>query len=234
MFSSLTFTDGLDALYRPLKEGTIFQNPVSHMYAVFSYDGMVRGSQWTALWYRNGELVHYETLPWDGDTGGLGYTDWQPPPEEWLPGLYEVQIFTGLTWKVSGTFTVEGDAPTPRADRYTHPDANTYADADTHTHTTLPTRHAHTPSAHPSPLHQPDTNAEPHPLPHARTPVTPSITPQSTRTRAHPHHPLKQGTIRYSLPYTYRRGFITWAIWLATVALFSSKPRYRRAGFLHR
>ena len=113
IFSPLVFSDGLDSLYRPLKPGEIFQNPIGHMYAIFSYDGMVVGSQWTALWYRNGELVHYETIPWNGGSGGLGYTDWGPDPSEWHAGIYQVQIFVGLDWKVAGTFTIEGEPPTP-------------------------------------------------------------------------------------------------------------------------
>jgi hypothetical protein len=112
VFSQLIFTQGINKdTYQPLKPGTLFRNPVGHVYALFSYDGMVEKSQWTALWYRSGELVFYETKPWDGGSGGFGYTDWNPPPYEWLPGEYEVQIFTGLLWKVAGKFTVEGEAP---------------------------------------------------------------------------------------------------------------------------
>jgi type VI secretion system secreted protein VgrG len=113
IFSQLTFTDGLDEQYRPLRPGTVFQNPITHMYAVFSYDRMLDGAQWTALWYRGEELVHYESIPWNGGSGGLGFTDWEPDPSEWYPDEYEVQIFVGLQWKVSGQFIVEGDPPTP-------------------------------------------------------------------------------------------------------------------------
>jgi hypothetical protein len=133
VFSQLTFTDGLDDEYRPLRPGTLFQNPIQHMYAVFSYDGMVIGAQWTALWYRGEELVHYETIPWNGGSGGLGYTDWAPDPSEWTPNEYEVQIFVGLDWKVSGRFTVEGEPPTPA------PSATPTASA-TPTRTLTPTR----------------------------------------------------------------------------------------------
>ncbi len=113
VFSDFTFTDGLDEQYRPLKPGEVFQNPISHMYAVFSYDQMVVGSQWTALWYRGDELVHYETIPWNGGSGGLGYTDWAPDPSEWLADEYEVQIFVGTIFRKSGRFLVEGEPPTP-------------------------------------------------------------------------------------------------------------------------
>lgn len=116
IFSDLVFTEGIDEeTYEPLNPGEVFENPLGHMYALFSYDGMLDGSQWTAIWYRNGELVHWESQPWDGGTGGLGYTDWDAQPSDWQPGDYEVQIFVGVQWKVAGTFTVEGEAPTPVA-----------------------------------------------------------------------------------------------------------------------
>ena len=115
VFSPLEFSQGIDALYRPLNPGFEFANPVGHLYAVFSYDGMVNGVQWTALWYRNGELVHFETKPWDGSTGGFGYSDWEPDSIEWLPGLYQVQMFVGLEWKVVGDFSVTGEPPTQTA-----------------------------------------------------------------------------------------------------------------------
>ncbi len=114
VFSPLQFGQELNKeTYELVNPGTVFKNPVGHLYALFSYDGMTDGVQWSALWYNNGELVHFETIPWDGGIGGRGYTDWQPEPWLWKPGLYEVQIFVGLDWFVSGTFTVEGQAPTP-------------------------------------------------------------------------------------------------------------------------
>ena len=198
VFSELSFTDGLDALYRPLNPGEVFQNPIEHMYAVFSYDGMINGSQWTALWYRDGELVHFETLPWDGDTGGLGYTDWEPSPDVWLPGEYEVQIFIGLIWKISGRFIVEGDPPTP-VPSLTPTLTPTQTNTPTPTRTPRPTQ-TPTPSLTPRPsrTYTPvPTNTltrtpydSPTPTPsrtlwptQTRTPITPSITPQPTLTR---------------------------------------------------
>ena len=31
--------------------------------------------------------------------GGFGFTEWEAPASEWLPGTYQVQIFVGLEWK---------------------------------------------------------------------------------------------------------------------------------------
>lgn len=112
VFSPLQFTLNCSNFLN-FEAAAIFQNPIRYMCAVFTYADMVPGSQWTALWFRDGELVHYETIPWDGETGGYGFTDWEAPPEEWLPGNYEVQIFVGLEWKVVGQFLVQGNPPTP-------------------------------------------------------------------------------------------------------------------------
>ena len=87
---------------------TVFFNPVGHVYAGFSYNNMVSGSQWTALWFYQGELIHFETIPWDGVEGGWGYTDWNPSPELWKPGTYLVQIFVGEVYKTASSFNVEG------------------------------------------------------------------------------------------------------------------------------
>lgn len=117
-------TPNPDAVFSPLQFSTVYENfecvapsttfvnPISSMTACFSYNNMLPGVQWTAMWYRDGELVHYETLPWDGTTGGLGYSEWSPPPQEWEPGTYTVQIFVGMEWKVVGQFVVTGEAPT--------------------------------------------------------------------------------------------------------------------------
>jgi hypothetical protein len=112
IYSPLQFANALDSDYLPIDPTTTFQNPVGHLYAQFTYDKMTPGAQWTALWYFGTELVYYETSPWDGGTGGIGYTDWDPEPFLWLAGEYEVQIFVGTAWKTSGRFTVEGQPPT--------------------------------------------------------------------------------------------------------------------------
>ena len=124
LFDSVV-TPNPDAVFSPLQFSTVYENfecvapstnfvnPVRGMTACFSYNNMEPGVQWTALWYRGNELVHYETLPWDGGIGGLGYSDWSPPPEMWLAGTYEIQIFVGEEWKVVGQFIVTGDPNTP-------------------------------------------------------------------------------------------------------------------------
>jgi hypothetical protein len=111
-FSPIIFSEEIDALYRPVRPDTTFTNPIDKIYANYSYAQIVNGVQWTALWYREGELVYFETSAWDGGSGGYGYSDWHPNSSEWLPGNYIVHIFLGLEIKVSANFIVVGDPAT--------------------------------------------------------------------------------------------------------------------------
>lgn len=111
VFSPIRFGLALDENRQAVDPKTEFTNPVGHMYATFSYNLMTNGVQWSALWFRGTELVFFETKPWDGGTGGYGYSDWNPDPSAWLPGDYEVAIFIGYEWKISGRFTVSGNPP---------------------------------------------------------------------------------------------------------------------------
>lgn len=112
VFSPLKFAQKLDDKNLPVDPATTFTLPVGHLYGSFSFDKMRDGAQFSALWYRDTELVYFESFPWKGGTGGYGYTDWNPKPEEWKPGNYHVEIFVGTDWKVTGSFTVSGGSPT--------------------------------------------------------------------------------------------------------------------------
>ena len=176
IFSDLIFSQGIDDdSFQPLNPDTVFQNPVGHMYALFSYDGMVPGSQWTALWYRGTDLVFFETKPWDGGTGGFGFSDWNPEPHEWWAGEYEVQIFTGNIWKVSGRFLIEGQAPTPvptTTPTLTQTSSPTITKTPTTTSTNTPRP---TPTA-PTPTLSPTTT-------NTQLPTATLVTPSPTLTR---------------------------------------------------
>jgi type VI secretion system secreted protein VgrG len=191
VFSELQFTQGIAEDYTPLNPGTLFQNPVGHLFAVFSYDQMVDGVQWTAIWYRDGDIVHYESQPWDGGSGGLGYTDWDPPSSDsWLPGEYHVVIFLGYQWFVSDIFIVEGAPPTPVDTETPEPSASstitatptgvgtvTLTPSATKTRWPSPTV---TITGTPSPTRTPRPTSTPWPT---ITPKTPTTTPLPTQTR---------------------------------------------------
>jgi hypothetical protein len=113
IFSHLSFAQKINDQNQPVDPAVEFANPVGHLYAAFSFDKITAGAQWSALWLRDGTLVYYESYPWNGGSGGYGYTDWNPSSADWLPGNYEVQIFLGAQWMQSGRFKITGQPPSP-------------------------------------------------------------------------------------------------------------------------
>ena len=111
--SDLVFALEMDQQQRPLKAADVFYNPIKEMYVLFHYEGFTQGMQVSVLWWRNNELVYYETGVWQGNDKGFSFfrCDTKESPT-WQPGNYTVQLFTGTTWKASGEFTVEEQPPT--------------------------------------------------------------------------------------------------------------------------
>jgi hypothetical protein len=108
VFTAIQFSTEFDGI-NPINPKTVFEPPIDTMYGGFDYNNTLPGVQWTALWYRSGELVCYETEPWrpEWGTGGIGgYTECSNPIGGWQAGSYQVQIFMGYEWKVVGRFVV--------------------------------------------------------------------------------------------------------------------------------
>ena len=92
--------------------GQEFVNPIDILYGAFTYDFLIDGARWTAIWYRGDDVVCVESKPWDGGTGGYGYTECEPR-SSWQSGEYEVQMFLAEEWKTSTRFSVLADPNTP-------------------------------------------------------------------------------------------------------------------------
>ncbi len=112
VFSPLTFSTKVDENLQAVDPQTVFENPIKEIFATYSYNNMTPGSQWTAVWLRNGEQVCLETHPFAGGTGGFDSANCADPVGGWQPGTYETRIFVGEDWKVVGRFLVEGNPPT--------------------------------------------------------------------------------------------------------------------------
>jgi hypothetical protein len=110
-FSKIQVARRMDSLNRAINPAETFENPIGRLFGAFTYNNLQNGLRWTALWYRGDELVCIETQAWDGDTGGFGFTECEP--ERWLPAEYEIRMFLGERWRVSASFLVEGEPPTP-------------------------------------------------------------------------------------------------------------------------
>jgi hypothetical protein len=112
LFSPVLITDRLNAGNLAVDPREEFDRPPATLYGAFSYENLADGVRWTALWYRGDEIVCYESKPWDGGTGGYGYTECAPAGG-WRVGEYEVQMFAGTQWKVSARFTILSIRTTP-------------------------------------------------------------------------------------------------------------------------
>jgi type VI secretion system secreted protein VgrG len=161
--------------FSPVMDGQLAQNPsarwrnpIRQMYAAFKYSGMTPGAQFTALWFRDGQIVYIDTRPWGGGPSGRSFSLWQPEqPYDLLPGAYEVQFFVGHQYLTSAAFTLTGKPvqPTP----------------------TLTPRPSRTPSFTPTSSRIPSITPTPTPTSTPRptstaTPVPPSKTPSPTST----------------------------------------------------
>lgn len=111
LFSPIEVATRIDSLNRPIQPSVRFSPSVRRLYGAFSYDNLEDGVRWTAIWYAGERVVCIETHPWDGGTGGYGYTECEP--DAWLPGAYEIQIFYGERWMRSARFEIATEGQTP-------------------------------------------------------------------------------------------------------------------------
>lgn len=114
VYSPLRIARILNRSLLPISPAEEFENPITTLYAAFTYDGLQDGVRWTALWYRGAEVVCLETQAWQSGTGGYGFSECAPVGG-WLPGAYEVQMFYAERWVVSARFQVYGTPPTRTA-----------------------------------------------------------------------------------------------------------------------
>jgi len=106
VFSPVLVSPRIDSFNQAINPQDDFNLPQGRLFGAFSYNNLQDGVRWTAIWYFQDEIVCLETLPWDGGSGGYGYTECEP--EQWLPGRYDIQLFFGEEWKVSTYFEVLG------------------------------------------------------------------------------------------------------------------------------
>jgi hypothetical protein len=111
VLSPILVTTELTGFNIPIDPAESYDNPVGRLYGAFSYDHMTDGVRWIAFWYLGDEVICFETNPWDGGTGGYGYTECLPE-DGWPEGEYEIQIFIGTEWEVSTRFSIRGQPPT--------------------------------------------------------------------------------------------------------------------------
>jgi hypothetical protein len=102
--SEIEVTRELGLFNQPIASDETFELPIGRLYGTFTYDNLLDGVQWTSLWLFDGAIVCQESIPWNGGTGGYGYTECELPI--WEIGEYEIQMYIGIAWAVSTRFEI--------------------------------------------------------------------------------------------------------------------------------
>ena len=164
-FGRLRFSTEINN-YALVAPGETFHNPIKQMYSVFTYQPIGVKVEWTALWYQDRELKHVDTTSWKDFPSGVAVASWLRPAAEWEAGEYEVQVFVGTDWKVSGRFVLDGAPPTGTSS----PAA-----------TTTPSFTQTSPASR-TPTITPTATASPRPPPTRTSPPTHTLTPRPVPT----------------------------------------------------
>jgi len=141
VFSPMTISEDLNTEdYTPINAGIEFEYPVKKLIATFSYDKMPQNVQWSVVWFRDDEMVFFETIPWQDSAGGYGFAEITSENADLLPGLYLVEMYIGYQVVSSAEFMITGIAPTPTFTKVptftptpTHTKAPTFTPTPTHT-----------------------------------------------------------------------------------------------------
>jgi hypothetical protein len=109
----LTFALAVTQNNDPITPGVVFQNPVQKIVAVFNYEYVNLGVEWTVVWFHDGSLAYWQSYPWIGPAAGKAVISWNTSPDYFIHGTYVVEIFAGGVWKQSGEFNIVGASPRP-------------------------------------------------------------------------------------------------------------------------
>jgi hypothetical protein len=112
VFSPLAFSNEIDDFFQAVSPSEQFQGDDEVLYGSFTYNNMVPGLQWTILWLDPDDIIIcYESIVWGNFTGGYGYSECSSPGPRWKQGEYQVQMFLGTEWLLTGRFSVGDIAP---------------------------------------------------------------------------------------------------------------------------
>ena len=108
VFSPIQFTTSGNK-YPAISPATVFQNPVGHICAIFSYDKMLPGVQWTAIWYRDGIVSAFGDayLGIGGGTGGLDLAIGIRQPMNGCPEITKCRFLSAKNGKQSAASSCE-------------------------------------------------------------------------------------------------------------------------------
>jgi hypothetical protein len=107
--NSITFTLETTAKGEPVKPTFAFEHGISRIHAVFEYANISPDSNWTRVWYHNGNEVSNTSQPWlEAESGIFDYVieaGGQPLP----PGQWALEFYIDDELLTAGNFMIEGN-----------------------------------------------------------------------------------------------------------------------------
>lgn len=105
-FGPITFAAGINDQLEPINPTRVFSETVKRVYAVFPFEGMRRGLNWTQVWYFNGLVFLRDQSAWEWGTAATSYVFTKPRGA----GTYRLELYVNDTLVASGSFVIQGPA----------------------------------------------------------------------------------------------------------------------------
>ncbi|MGQ9583783.1 MAG: trypsin-like peptidase domain-containing protein [Anaerolineae bacterium] len=113
-FGPITFAEGIDRKGNPVRPGTTFEIGIAELYAIFDYQGMEDGWNWTRRWSIDGRTVVDDTRAWSGGESGKNFHIYVYSDDVLPPGEYRLDLLVEEELVRSGTCSIRGTPrPTP-------------------------------------------------------------------------------------------------------------------------
>ena len=107
---SITFAEDLDKNNKPIRSGTSFKSGLKEVNAIYTYNNMKNGLNWSPIWYLDDEPVIKNQLKWDSGVSGTQartITSKNALPD----GKYRLEITVEGKVLQKGEFTIGSPAP---------------------------------------------------------------------------------------------------------------------------
>ncbi|MBC7224881.1 MAG: hypothetical protein H5T59_11525, partial [Anaerolineae bacterium] len=105
-FRDLALARGLDDENQPVGEGKAFRVDDRPVYAIFRYQGMRNGMEWSQQWWRDDDMLWEGKGPWEWGTAGRAWV-YFTPEFGWTVGRYQVRLYVEGQLEQVADFTME-------------------------------------------------------------------------------------------------------------------------------
>jgi len=111
---NIVFAEGVTDQGGPIRAATTFSTGTLEVYAIFDFEGMRPGIEFTWVYSRSGTEILTRTLEWDDEQSGTGHSLrlFYVHGSALDPGVYELRLFVEDKLLQIGTFSIGVDLPT--------------------------------------------------------------------------------------------------------------------------